>query len=218
MASRRNTDHSKRMSKHCTDIIWKTKHGRLGSVSRQRLKFRCKTKLRFLPKQCSAIWKSYKWCVNFSTSKSWSVQINSPEWIQKKRSAYLMPTFFDQTSQILKYQVVASALISRTCLVMSTMTVREVFGGVDGHPTTGRENIESTRFPHPLSWTNSEEKTWSSLDTLRLDHLFSKRQQAVSQMTSKYRFMWNGQLIRSSIASQFTLDQAQVHASHTLLD
>lgn len=60
----------------------------------------------------------------------------------------LIDNFANQSRQVLTDQVVASALINRTCLKRSTPTRQEVLGIVNERTTTGLENNETLRFQH----------------------------------------------------------------------
>lgn len=82
----------------------------------------------------------------------------------------LLANFANKTSQTLKGQVVASALISPTYLVRNTLTAQEVLGMVEKRPTTDRKNSEALRFSYALSSTTPRMETKDLLGTLRLDY------------------------------------------------
>lgn len=101
----------------------------------------------------------------------------------------LIADLANQTRQILNGQVPSSSLISSTCTAKSTLTAQEVLGVVDERPATGKENKGPLKF-HLLLTPDAKH----SLNTLKLDRLPAKRQQADWQMMFKQCFMWTRKL------------------------
>lgn len=106
----------------------------------------------------------------------------------------LSANFPNETSQVLKLQVVMWALMNLTCLVRDMLATQEILCIVEELSKIGRKISEPLRFPHLLPSTTPEEKSNGSIGSLKLDHLSSKLQQVVRQMFSKHHYTWNGYL------------------------
>lgn len=117
-----------------------------------------------------------------------------PEVNPNKMFSLLIANFANQKRQILKKQVVVSALVGPVCLVRSTLNTKKVLGITDKRPETDEENGKAVGFPRTLPSATRKEETKESLDTLKLDHLPVQRQQAVLQILSKHCSTWSGQL------------------------